>query len=252
MSRRSLALTADLLRNEGCLTDNLFANPSTGPGCVFVSFAHGISPCIPMLRLGVFTLTLNVDENCQQHRVFQGTASSSSQLRVKMVAFGVSVPWNAWLAEAWAKLGTSYATPKTHLDYTMSEIKSLAPKTAYAALQANPAALLIDVRDTLEFGFVGHPPGTVNVPWKEWSNRQWQANPDFVAQMVAQVPNKATQLLLLCRSGQRSLDAAKALAEVGYTDLTNIEEGFEGDLDSEKHRSNVGGWRCHGLPWEQS
>lgn len=134
----------------------------------------------------------------------------------------------------------------------MTEIKSLKPTEAHAALQADPAALIIDVRDTLESNFVGHPVGCINIPWKDWSNRQWQANPNFVAQVAERMPDKATPLLLMCRSGQRSLEAAKALAEAGYTDLTNMEEGFEGGLDDQKHRNTVGGWRCHGLPWEQS
>jgi len=57
---------------------------------------------------------------------------------------------------------------------------------------------------------------------------------------------------LLCRSGQRSLDAAKALENAGYQHLINIVDGFEGSLDANKHRGNLGGWRFVGLPWEQS
>lgn len=134
----------------------------------------------------------------------------------------------------------------------MTEIKSLKPKEAHAFLQANPAALLIDVRDSLESSFVGHPPGAINIPWKDWSDRQWQANHNFVAEVAECAPDKATPLLLMCRSGQRSLDAAKALLEAGYTHPINVEEGFEGGLDGQKHRGTVGGWRCHGLPWQQS
>ena len=57
---------------------------------------------------------------------------------------------------------------------------------------------------------------------------------------------------MLCRSGVRSLAAGKKLAEHGYTDVTNIAEGFEGDKDAHNHRGHVNGWRYHGLPWEQS
>jgi hypothetical protein len=42
------------------------------------------------------------------------------------------------------------------------------------------------------------------------------------------------------------------LAEAGYTDLTNIEDGFEGPMDEAKHRNTVAGWRFHQLPWVQS
>jgi len=59
-------------------------------------------------------------------------------------------------------------------------------------------------------------------------------------------------VLLLCRSGVRSVDAAKALEAAGYQHLVNILEGFEGPLDEHKHRGTLGGWRFHGLPWEQS
>ena len=132
----------------------------------------------------------------------------------------------------------------------MTAIKSLAADAAHAALEADPRAVLIDVRDPVEFSFVGHPVGAVNVPWKFAPDMR--PNPEFLDQVSQMAIDKATPLFLLCRSGQRSLAAANALAEAGYTDLTNIEEGFEGPMDQEKHRSNVAGWRFLGLPWVQS
>ena len=132
----------------------------------------------------------------------------------------------------------------------MTEIKHLTPKQAWTLLDTENGAVLLDVRDRTEFNFVGHPVGALNIPWKEAP--AWAANPGFADAVAERVPGRATPLLLLCRSGQRSLDACKALAEAGYTDLTNIEEGFEGPLDQHKHRGTLGGWRAHGLPWEQS
>jgi len=132
----------------------------------------------------------------------------------------------------------------------MSPIKILNPRQAWTALRNNPAAVLLDVRDKIEFSFVGHPVGAVNVPWKEAPD--WKANPNFVDEVRQRIANYDASILLICRSGQRSLDAAKALAAAGYKDLANIEEGFEGALDENKHRSKLGGWRFHGLPWEQS
>jgi len=132
----------------------------------------------------------------------------------------------------------------------MTDIKRLPPKQAWSLLDTDSSAVLLDVRDRTEFGFVGHPVGALNIPWKEAP--AWQANPDFLAETRRRIPDYGTPVLLLCRSGQRSLDACKALAEAGYTDVTNIEEGFEGPLDEHKHRNTQGGWRAHGLPWEQS
>jgi rhodanese-related sulfurtransferase len=129
-------------------------------------------------------------------------------------------------------------------------IENLAPQQCWDLLQQNPDAVLVDVRTKIEHTFVGHPTGAVHIPWKEGPD--WQLNPNFAAEVQAAVPNKEAPILLLCRSGQRSLDAAKLLEQAGYKHLINILEGFEGPLDQNKHRGNLGGWRFHGLPWEQS
>ncbi|HPT57685.1 MAG TPA: rhodanese-like domain-containing protein, partial [Casimicrobium sp.] len=58
-------------------------------------------------------------------------------------------------------------------------------------------------------------------------------------------------LLLLCRSGVRSVASAKRATELGVT-AYNILEGFEGDPDGTAHRGTRGGWRYRGLPWRQN
>jgi len=129
-------------------------------------------------------------------------------------------------------------------------IENLDPPQAWDLLQKNPAAVIIDVRTKVEHSFVGHPPGAIHIPWKEFPD--WQVNPKFVAEVQKAVPHTDAPILLLCRSGQRSLDAARALEEAGYQRLINIENGFEGPLDENRHRGGLGGWRFHGLPWEQT
>ena len=132
----------------------------------------------------------------------------------------------------------------------MSQIKSLPPKQAWTALSMDSSAVLLDVRDRVEYSYVGHPKAAINIPWKELPD--WKINPQFVDEVRQRIPSHDTAVFLLCRSGQRSLDAAKALATAGYKNLTNVEEGFEGPLDPNKHRGTLGGWRYHELPWEQS
>jgi rhodanese-related sulfurtransferase len=129
-------------------------------------------------------------------------------------------------------------------------IENLEPQQAWAFLQQNPSAVLIDVRSKVEHAFVGHPPGAIHIAWKEAPG--WQVNPDFVNEVRRIVSNPATPILLLCRSAQRSLDAGRSLEAVGYQKLINIAQGFEGQLDQNKHRGFIDGWRFHGLPWEQS
>jgi rhodanese-related sulfurtransferase len=129
-------------------------------------------------------------------------------------------------------------------------IKSLTPEQSWALLQENPSAVILDVRTRIEYSFVGHPPEAIHIAWKEFPDMQ--LNEQFVDQVKEKVKNKNIPILLLCRSGQRSLAAAKALEDTGYTHLVNILEGFEGSLDDEKHRGTINGWRFNNLPWMQS
>ncbi len=129
-------------------------------------------------------------------------------------------------------------------------IENLNPQQTWDFWQQSSAAVLIDVRTKMEHLFVGHPPKAIHIPWKEAPD--WQLNPNFVAQVRQVVLNPNTPILLLCRSGQRSLEAAAVLQASGYTHLINIQEGFEGVLDENKQRGKVNGWRFAGLPWQQS
>ena len=129
-------------------------------------------------------------------------------------------------------------------------IEHLTPQQAFELLNQNASAVLVDVRTQMEHAYVGHPIGAVHIPWKEAP--AWEINLDFVANVKKLVPDVKAPILLLCRSGQRSLSAASALEAVGYERLINILDGFEGPLDANKHRNNLGGWRYCGLPWEQS
>jgi rhodanese-related sulfurtransferase len=129
-------------------------------------------------------------------------------------------------------------------------IENLNPRQAWDLLQQNADAVLVDVRTKLEHAFVGHPLGALHIAWKEAPH--WQVNSTFVVEVERLVPDKNAPVLLLCRSGQRSLDAAKALEEAGFKRPINIVDGFEGPLDQHNHRGNLGGWRFNGLPWEQS
>jgi rhodanese-related sulfurtransferase len=134
----------------------------------------------------------------------------------------------------------------------MKTIKSLKPEEAHAFLQEHPNALLVDVRSQMEYLFVGHPAGAIHIPWID--EPDWRINPHFVTQVRQAMlggASGAAPVLLICRSGVRSLEAGKALIEAGVVEVYNVAEGFEGALDEHHHRSTVGGWRFHGLPWEQ-
>jgi len=137
-------------------------------------------------------------------------------------------------------------------------VKSLTPVQAWEMVNENQRAVIIDVRSSMEYLFVGHATGSVHVPWIDAP--AFTVNPDFITEvrkvMLGGIGMEEhgddAPVLLICRSGKRSLEAANVLIENDFTEVYNVEEGFEGELDEHHHRSSVGGWRYHGLPWEQS
>jgi rhodanese-related sulfurtransferase len=127
-------------------------------------------------------------------------------------------------------------------------MQHLTPKEAFEFLKQSPDAVFVDCRSEMEYLFVGHPQGAILVPWNDGPN--WDINPEFVSHV-----KKATSInrpvVLICRSGNRSLDAGRALEEAGFTKIYNVLHGFEGELDAGHHRGASTGWRFEGLPWEQ-
>ena len=115
-------------------------------------------------------------------------------------------------------------------------------------LFSSGAAQIVDVRTNEERKFVGHVPETLHVAWQ--TGTSLNRNPRFVREVEAKV-RKDSVVLLLCRSGKRSHEAGKALAEAGFSDVYNISEGFEGDLNEKTQRGELGGWRHWSLPWVQ-
>jgi rhodanese-related sulfurtransferase len=129
-------------------------------------------------------------------------------------------------------------------------MKNLTPKEAWAYLQNAPHALFVDVRMEIESLYVGRPPGVVHVSWYEYPDLQHDAAL-FVRRVEEEAADKTRPVLLICRSGKRTVDAAMALEAAGFVEVINVLHGFEGDLNDSFHRSTLNGWRFDGLPWEQ-
>ncbi|OOZ37493.1 rhodanese-like domain-containing protein [Solemya velesiana gill symbiont] len=140
---------------------------------------------------------------------------------------------------------------------TDQEPVGLSPKQAWQLIQDDPRAVLVDIRSSMEYLFVGHAKGSVHVPWID--EPDWTVNPHFVTDIrklllggaVCTVDEGCAPVILICRSGKRSLEAGKALLDADFNRVFHVDEGFEGDLDDDHHRSSMNGWRFHGLPWKQ-
>jgi len=142
------------------------------------------------------------------------------------------------------------------MESLMSSVKTITPKQAYD-LQQSADTLLIDVRSHMEFLFIGHPKGAINIPWID--EPDWEINPNFIREVrqlilggtSSALPDNEVPIVLICRSGKRSLEAGNLLISKGLINIYNVDEGFEGELDDQHHRSSLAGWRFDGLPWEQ-
>jgi len=138
-----------------------------------------------------------------------------------------------------------------------SEIHDLSPLQAAQMLRDDPRAVLVDIRSSMEFLFVGHPVGAVHIPWID--EPDWDINPHFVTEVrklmlggqSCDAEDGCAPVILICRSGKRSKEAGRALSDAGLKNVFHVDEGFEGELNEHHQRSTVGGWRFHGLPWEQ-
>ena len=136
-------------------------------------------------------------------------------------------------------------------------VKGLSPIEAAKMLHDDPRALLIDVRSSMEFLFVGHPEGAVHVGWID--EPDWKVNENFTTEIrklllggvIRSDEIHSAPIILICRSGIRSLEAGQKLIDDGMINVYHIDSGFEGELDDHHQRSTLNGWRFDGLPWEQ-
>ena len=83
-----------------------------------------------------------------------------------------------------------------------------------------------------------------------------QVDAEFVSHLKADLAATGASadapLLFLCRSGVRSLAAARAMAAAGHARCINVTGGFEGPPDARQHRGQVSGWKASALPWTQT
>ncbi len=124
----------------------------------------------------------------------------------------------------------------------------ISPQLAYQWWHSNEATLL-DIRTNAERAWVGFIPGGVGIEFQIWPGMA--INPAFDAQLLEAMQGKRKKVMLLCRSGIRSIPAAQRAQALGF-EAYNILEGFEGDPDANAHRNKRGGWRAKGLTWKQN
>lgn len=135
-------------------------------------------------------------------------------------------------------------------------------KEAFDLWKKSPKKVkILDVRTLDEYIYIGHAPMAWNIPaflqTKQWDTEKqhfsFKLNPDFIAH-VKKVFQPDDTILVTCRSGGRSALAVNLMATLGYKNLYNITDGFEGDAIKDPDSLYCGqrmknGWKNAGVPW---
>ena len=96
----------------------------------------------------------------------------------------------------------------------------------------------------------------LTVEWQTWP--EMSVNLSFLSDLQDQMgPMPPQRLFFLCRTGGRSIAAAREVAKQLHRrginlHITNIAEGFEGEKNAQGQRGKIGGWKAAGLPWRHS
>ena len=144
-------------------------------------------------------------------------------------------------------------------NYGVVHIEDVAVGDVWERLKSDPRSVLVDVRTQAEWAFVGLP--DLSQLGKRVVTQEWQTFPDgrvdpgFASRLTSLLTAAGVQpddeVFFICRSGGRSRMAAEVMSAEGFRLCRNVADGFEGPLDSSRHRGQVAGWKAARLPWVQ-
>ena len=109
----------------------------------------------------------------------------------------------------------------TKTSETSGSYKTISSTEAQQMIEEHKDALILDVRTAAEYES-GHIPNAVNL-----------SNEDFQAGKVDSLKDKSQLIMVYCRSGNRSRQAAQKLAELGYTNVVDFGgiQSWQGDIE---------------------
>ena len=134
-------------------------------------------------------------------------------------------------------------------------VEDVPPAQTWEALRSDPHAQLVDVRTDAEWNFVGLPDlvaagkQAVLIPWQVYPSMA--VNDRFTEHLTEAGLTPEHHIYFICRTGGRSLAAARAAQAAGFPHAYNVADGFEGPPDGAGHRGATAGWKASGLPWRQ-
>jgi len=112
----------------------------------------------------------------------------------------------------------------------LTEVREIMPWDLEARREANPDLLIVDVREPYEFNAM-HIPGALNVPRGILESAcEW----DYEETVPELVRSRHREIVVVCRSGYRSILACHVMQVLGYTDVVSLQTGLRGWKDYEQ------------------
>lgn len=119
----------------------------------------------------------------------------------------------------------------------LARVKEIMPWDLSRQLEAGGKPVLLDVREAAEFDQL-HIPGSINVPRGVLEQScEWEYDetvPDLAAR-------RDQEIVVICRSGKRSVLAADVMLKLGFTNVVSLKTGVRGWSDYEQPMTNAAG-----------
>jgi rhodanese-related sulfurtransferase len=112
----------------------------------------------------------------------------------------------------------------------LTDVREIMPWDLEARLQENPDLLIVDVREPYEFDAM-HIPGSISVPRGILESAcEWE----YEETIPALVQAREREVVVVCRSGYRSVLAAHSMQVLGYRNVVSLKTGLRGWKDYEQ------------------
>lgn len=109
----------------------------------------------------------------------------------------------------------------------LSDVREIMPWDLEERSQENPDLLIVDVREPQEFEAM-HIAGSINVPRGILESAcEW----DYEETLPELVQAREREVVVVCRSGYRSVLAAHSMQVLGYRDVVSLQTGLRGWKD---------------------
>jgi rhodanese-related sulfurtransferase len=119
----------------------------------------------------------------------------------------------------------------------LTDLKEIMPWDLEERIQENPDLLILDVREPDEFAAM-HLPGSLNIPRGILESAcEW----DYEETIPELVRARAREVVVVCRSGYRSILAAHSLTVLGYERVASLQTGLRGWKDYEQPLVDLAG-----------